>query len=495
MKRTLTIFLALILISGFSACGNESDPEIKSENQSDIQTETSVTEETAETEYHYYEHIAQKDLEGMEFRIISRITDQGHDAQHHTDYGNNEIDASELDGSQINDVVYNRNRELEQRYNFTFKSIQIDSNPFNTIKKSVLAASDDYDVVVDSIGPMADYTMFTRLDGLSDLDLSADCWDQNVNTSLSIINRHYIAVGDMLILDKKGTWCQLFNKKLANDLQLENLYDTVRDGKWTIDKFYSLIQLGARDLNGDGKMDESDSWGFLSEDYNMNILMFGGGVRYSIKDEEDRPVISPLNDRSISLFEKAIKVLDDRSITLSMGWSKNGPADCLKAFAEDRGLFYMTGIGTAMEFRYMESDFGIIPIAKYDETQEKYLTSFSKSNSAALAIPKSCANPDNAGFIVQAISLSSTDTLQKTFKDIVLTGITTRDEESRDMLDILFDGRVFDLAFINGWGGIDSLYRGQLGKKSPDIVSAYAKIENKVNEKINIAVELYSGME
>ena len=52
--------------------------------------------------------------------------------------------------------------------------------------------------------------------------------------------------------------------------------------------------------------------------------------------------------------------MSDRDLCLNMNWSKNGPADCLKAFAEDRGLFYMTGIGTAMEYRYMDSDFGII---------------------------------------------------------------------------------------------------------------------------------------
>ena len=84
----------------------------------------------------------------MEFRIISRITDKGHDAQQHTDYGNDgESTPEELDGSQINDTVYKRNRELEERYNFSFNSIQLDKNPMATVRQSVLAGSDDFDAV------------------------------------------------------------------------------------------------------------------------------------------------------------------------------------------------------------------------------------------------------------------------------------------------------------------------------------------------------------
>ncbi len=494
MKRLAAVLIVASMLFSGASCSQGGKPADGSPDSSGADTSTDAANTEEETEYRYYEHLPAKDLGGMEFRIISRITDKGHDAQQYTDYGNDEIDAEELDGSQINDTVYKRNRELEERYNFSFNSIQLDKNPMATVRQSVLAGSDDFDAVVDGIGAMCDYSMYYPLDDVGGLDLFASCWDQNVNSSLSIGKKHYIAVGDMLTLDKKGTWCMLFNKKLAANYQLGCLYDLVRAGSWTMDAFYSMARQGSSDINGDGVQDESDAWGFLTEHYNINILMFGGKARFAIKDENDYPVLDIYNDRTVAVFEKAFKIMSDRDLCLNMGWSKNGPADCLKAFAEDRGLFYMTGIGTAMEYRYMDSDFGIIPIPKYDEAQDNYYTTLSKFNSAAIGIPKTSTAPDDVGFILQATCMASTHTLKSTFYNIVLHGIIIRDEESRDMLDIIFANRVFDIIFINNWGGIGDIFTTLLTSNSDKLSSMYKTREKSALTAISKAIEKYQQL-
>jgi len=45
---------------------------------------------------------------------------------------------------------------------------------------------------------------------------------------------------------------------------IENLYNLVRENKWTIDKFYSIAKETAKDLNGDGKLGLDDVAGILS---------------------------------------------------------------------------------------------------------------------------------------------------------------------------------------------------------------------------------------
>jgi len=488
MKKALClILLAAMLLSGVS-CSNEAAAD-----ETTAQTAAAETQ-PVETEYHYYDHIEARDLGGMEFRIISRMTAKGHDVQVHTDYGNDEIDAQELDGTPINDTVYNRNRELETRYNFTYQSIQFDTNPMETVKTSVLAGSDDYDAVVDSLRPMSQYNLFRRYDDLQYIDMSADCWDHNATDSLSVWGDHYVLIGDMLTLDKKGTWCVLFNKGLAADYQVGNMYDMVREGTWTFDTFRSIVELGAFDLDGDGKMTESDRWGLLGEGFNTNIFMFGGEVRISVKDDKDYPVLSAYTDRSVALFEKVFALLDNRELTMHLDWAKGGPSATLTAFSEDRGLFYMTGIGTAMEYRYMDTDFGILPVPKFDEAQNNYYTSLSTSNSAAIAIPKSCGSADDAAFVLQATCLASTDTLQKAFYETVLTGVTARDEESGEMLDILFAGRVFDLAFIQRWGDLFGLFSGLVNSRSSDLTSKYQKMEAAANQAIADAMTEYADM-
>ena len=333
--------------------------------------------------------------------------------------------------------------------------------------------------------------MFCSYDALDSIDLTASCWDQNANSSLSFGGDHYVAIGDLLILDKKGTWCMIFNKKLAASYDLGNLYDLVRDGKWTLDRFWTMARQASSDTNGNGKQDEEDSWGYIGEYYNANIMMFGCETRFSEKNDADYPVLALMNERSATAYAKVHEIVTDRSVSLSMDWSKNGASDCLKAFAEDRALFYMTGIGTAMEYRYMESDFGILPIPKLDEAQEQHYTSLSTGNSACVAIPVCNAAAEDSAFLLQAICLASTDTLRATFYDTVLTGITARDEESREMLDIIFNNRVFDMAFINSWGTIGGIYTSLLKKESPDLTSTYEKLETKAQNAIDKAIADY----
>jgi len=166
----------------------------------------------------------------------------------------------------------------------------------------------------------------------------------------------------------------------------------------------------------------------------------------------------------------------------------------MKTFAEDRGLFIMLGICTAIEFRYMESDFGILPLPKKDEAQKEYLTTIFTSNSGSVAIPLSSGAPEDNAFLLQAICLASTNTLKPVFYDQVLNGIVTRDEESSEMLDILFAGRVFDLTFINDWGGSIYFYSSNM-KAGKNLSSSYAAQEKKILNDMNSAIQAYKELE
>ena len=358
-----------------------------------------------------------------------------------------------------------------------------------------MANSDDYDMIADGLSYMLDYSMFRDLTNLDYIDLTMPCWDQNANAGLSIANKHFVVTGDLLIHDKRGTWSQLFNKTLSANLQLENHYDLVREGKWTIDKYHENASLASNDTNGNGKMDEADTWGYLGEYYNFGIMMIGAGTHFTTKDEKDYPVLDMYSEHTVAAFEKVYAMLVDKNICLSMDWAQGGASATLTAFSEDRGLYYMTSIATASEYRYMDSDFGIIPIPKYDEAQENYYTSFSAGNSGAVAMPITVGDPDDKAFIMQAMCLASTDTLQVAFYDVVLTGVTARDEESGEMLDILFANRVYDLGFVQNWGGMRDLYSSLVKSGKKELASAYKRKEKTIIKAIDEAYETYQALE
>lgn len=65
----------------------------------------------------------------------------------------------------------------------------------------------------------------------------------------------------------------------------------------------------------------------------------------------------------------------------------------------------------------------------------------------------------------------SVDTLTATYYDNALKTRYVRDEESGDMLDIIFATRVYDLGFISDWGGAGSLISTIYNAKSTEYVS------------------------
>ncbi|MDD4773926.1 MAG: hypothetical protein PHZ09_10065, partial [Eubacteriales bacterium] len=56
----------------------------------------------------------------------------------------------------------------------------------------------------------------------------------------------------------------IFNKIMQENYGTDNIYDLVRSGGWTQDKFREIIGVYSNDINGDGKYDVDDMYGFAT---------------------------------------------------------------------------------------------------------------------------------------------------------------------------------------------------------------------------------------
>jgi hypothetical protein len=156
--------------------------------------------------------------------------------------------AETINGDIINDAIYSRNTYLEEKYNFKIKATTIDepNYPAVALRKHVLADEHIYDVCYDNFlwtKSMIQENMLTDLYSLPHIDFSKPYWDENVNRDLTIMNKLFITHGDHMLSVRAGLYGVFFNKKLAEDYQLGDLYELVRKNKWTIDKYYSLAEV------------------------------------------------------------------------------------------------------------------------------------------------------------------------------------------------------------------------------------------------------------
>ncbi len=447
-KRIFAVLLAALLLS---SCGSAGVEETADPVETAAQTEAVTETETEKL----LPDLPEDDFEGYEFTMLTK-------GYYSTHWYSMEAYAEELTGEPVNDAVYNRNAVIGEKYNFTVaEAYGASEDPSGDLKKAVQAGEDMYDLLLIGgtvLGSLAQQGFLVDLTTMPHMDLSKPWYDQSANASLSIANKLHMTAGDLNIMDNNATWALLFNKSLAEDIGTEDLYQLVTEGKWTLDLLEEYATLAARDLNGDGVQNEFDQWGIQGEGFNTMALIQGGGAFPFGKDENDIPVITIQDEHFYDAFAKANAINGNFDICMFVnnftGYSDVW-AECMDlAFTEGRVLFACVGLNRVTLFREMEGDFGILPLPKYDEDQEKYHDLISLWSANMISIPKTMSDANRTGIIVEALSAESKYTLTPAYYDKTLKTKSARDEESAAMLDLIFEARAFDLGLMYSLGGM-----------------------------------------
>ncbi len=346
------------------------------------------------------------------------------------------------------------------------------------VKTQVTSGLHTYDICFDSLGRAATLAledMILDINEIPNIDLSDPWWDKNAVNDLSIGGKVFFTCGDINTYDDQGTWCILFNKNLKSKLSLEeDFYQLVRDGQWTYDKFVEICTENeiTSDTSGDGVIDEKDTWAFGTETYNIYVHLVAAGVKIAEKDDEDLPYLTVSNEteETYTILGKVLDFYNNENVVMvanSPKYEAKFPypqnvweATVHKSFIEGRELFYMCGLINVASFRQMEDEFGILPMPKYYETQDRYYHTVSRDNATVMFIPQSLPEEDmaNLGTLISAISEQSMHYVTPAYYDVQLKYRDSRDDESGEMLDIIFDSRTFDLGCAYSWGGIIGQY-------------------------------------
>lgn len=160
----------------------------------------------------------------------------------------------------------------------------------------------------------------------------------------------------------------------------------------------------------------------------------------------------------------------------------------------------MQNLGSAVNFREMEDDFGILPLPKFDESQERYYNSAASWGLPLYSVPKSSFSAEElarTGYITQALAYESLYTLTPAYYEQTLQNKVSRDVESSRMLDLLFATRCYDFGWYFEIGTYNEAIMNLLRSYSADVSSMYKKFEKvgektlkKYNEKIQEQIEI-----
>lgn len=445
---------------------------------------TSTPEETRVTP-----NLPEADFKGHKFTVLTR-------GQSSATWYSRDIYAETITGDVIGDAVYNRNKKIEEQYNFVVVE-HGSSDPATEAKNSIMAETDEFDMICirikDHITSLVNSGFLYDLNTVELMDLSQPYYDQHAMTFLSIANKQFAVTGDLLTMDNDATRCALFNKVMFNNLQLaddpavgDTLYNLVKDGKWTLDKLEACSILATKDLNGDNQMTDEDQWGMANEVFNALALYNAGGNVLFVKDPAtDIPSYAAYNEKSISAFQRIIPLVRAEHSK----WYSNAYTEVHPFFQSGRILFHLAQLSEVTLYRSMEIDFGIIPLPKYDEAQDRYYSPVTAYGSNCISIPVTASDLNRTATIIEALSCESMYTVTPAYYDVTLESKMLRDEESVEMLDIILNTTMFELGYIWTWGGIYSTICNSVTSDDTNIASKLKATERACNRSIEATLD------
>ena len=496
-KRTLPLLLALLTVAAVTAsCGEAGDTSVVTDAGSDT---AAVTAETNERDLIKENVPADADYAGYEFRIQSR------DADHH----HKELTAEAENGETINDAVYRRNTAVEEKLNIKivpiYESEAPETNPIDILRKNVQSGDDYVDLALMHTifgANLAADGLLLNWNDIEYVDFSKPWWNSNVTDELTVDGRVYLAVGDLCISAIDYAWSMVYNKQLAENYDLGDIYQLVVDGKWTVDTFNRMLGQASVDLNGDSKFDDQDQYGFTTHDNSAIVnWMFALDQKVTKTGADGLPELTLNTERMASIVEKVYDVLysDNQTFicTDSYNSSKNISHDIAVAtmFSEGKSLFAAMRIYVIDNLRSMDANFGIIPFPKYDEAQDTYYTHVD-GHAPLMGLPKTLTDTTRTGVIIECLNAESYRTCVPAMYDIVLTEKFSRDEMSVKMLDLILAGRTQNFGYVyEGSTGMQWALTNLMKQKSTNFSSYYNGREKAAIKHYNSIVEAHQNIE
>jgi hypothetical protein len=478
MKKNIKIIslsLALFIAFLFS-CGSDGAENTGVQNDSENGAAIQATD--AETIEQITYEVPELDCGGYTFKAVVR---DGYMGMYWVTV---DMYAEAENGEPINDAVYRRNMMLEQKFNISIQEIRQD-DVLTYVQKIIQSGSDDFDVLyphMQQAGVLIQRGQILNLYEVPHLNFDKPWWDKSANASMTVGNKLYSAAGNITTTTNDATWTVLFNKDLARDYEIEDLYKIVKDGKWTMDVLHANSRKATSDLNGDGILEPEDQWGAVGQHECAYSLFAASGQRVIEKNADDMPELALNSNRTVSVLTKVIDFLSDGTAQIKADDFTSRYANVwdeitTKVFNESRALYLVTNFDMVKTLRNMEANFGILPLPKYDEAQPQYYSTMQYNNATVMCVPVTASDLDRTGAILEAWAAESVNTLTKAYYDITLKSKHARDDESSEMLDLIFSTRVIDQGMLFNWSGVQDFFQGFSQRKNVDFTSQYERSE------------------
>ena len=153
-------------------------------------------------------------------------------------------------------------------------------------------------------------------------------------------------------------------------------------------------------------------------------------------------------------------------------------------------------IDEAAWLRIEEVEFGILPMPKGSAEQENYISYADRASTHEVFGPKSCADFEMTDVILEAMAALGRKYFKPVFYDNILKSRSTYDNQSKEMVDIIFETKKYDMVAlldksgsINGDGSYTTLVSASVVETNVGLASKFKMQGRTMNKHIKELLE------
>ena len=484
--------MALLLTASVTACSSDTGTVAETDTQTEISE--IVTEAATPEEVRMIDSLPVQDFGGASFRIYTSNVLSGWELPTTINY------AAEESGEVVNDALFARDRWLGETYNVDVQyTLDNESGKPKRLTNLVLAGDDVYDLIIEDLATvarsLADANCSYPLNYIDTIRLEEEYWMPELNEQLKIGGNLFFSASPLSPRYYGSVYLIMFNRDLAESLDLPDLYQMVTDGTWTLDVMMECARQALSDTNGDSKITAEDTVGFIYEVLTPETLVMASGYHYVQNVGGSLSVM--LEETSVvTLMQKISAFLQEDCVVLRGAGSS---FDAESALNNGTLLFYNPATSNLASFRDLPYDYGILPIPKDTVAQESYISYSQPWASACPTIPITVYGDrlSMTGTLTDAMAAYGYDYIRPAVFDNVIQLKGTRDEKSGEIINMMFENITFELTSILNFDSLNAIlqdhFTRSLGKK--DIVSVYVPIKKSTEAAIAAIEEQYASFE
>ncbi len=307
------------------------------------------------------------------------------------------------------------------------------------------------------------------------IDFDNSYYNKNSVETYTAKGHTFFVDGDFSILGKETAFVLYFNKELLGGEQATaDLYQKVREGKWTWSELVTLAGTAYKD-DGDGIREECDNYGLVVSDYGRFYEFFG--VTQAGIDKSTGEWKITLKDSRVDSITDAINTAYKADWCFS-NWEEGvwgSGSSTTTDFREGKYLFYMEVVFAAQYFR--DGGVGVVPFPMLNGEQGRYCAPCASQQTTLMCIPQITQDRFMSEYFLDVLAWTGNEYTTKAYIEQKADQFDS-DADIEILTEYIFPNIIYDAGASIGWeslmGDVRSTFKnGELS----DFDTEYAKYE------------------